>query len=572
MLAACGSNDDIENTVSPDNPVSGDEQSKVSLAFSVSSTAGQTRSTADIIQQTGQSFRRLDNIKFIAFQVRREVQKDDKAYPATLIDGGNIENTTLYFYNDFQMPIGTAALLVYAKAATITGKTGKADNGSTIASITDNTTPAAITFSPDYIYPTATDEGKAAAQAIAQYLTDIAKTTGWDENHDLRQNFIGKGAVAPTLIAGSSASVNAYVAKLVTELDKLSDTDLKTAIMTNINSKPEQLTDATKYYPASIGLPDGVAALKWNDTSKKFEPQTTTTLKDVNSLNVFAYPAELCYYGNSQIYTSKELLGHSGYSSTTDWVENVLSRYQNRPGIITSTTKSVAIEKPLQYGVARLDVALKANTTKAIISGDEKDVLLDGDGNNVVVEATSFPLTGVIVGGQRRVGFDYKPLSDSDPESMVYDSKVFKDADTNGNEKYDDPIYLLPTANATTFSDPVHTLLLQSLDGEDETIILEFENKSGTTFKGIDGLVNPDTKFYLIGTILKPTEVVGEDHTKRVFTQDHITTAKITIESLSRAYNAVPDLYYNALTSFQVVSIDIKPWSESSASRSVYNW
>jgi hypothetical protein len=249
-----------------------------------------------------------------------------------------------------------------------------------------------------------------------------------------------------------------------------------------------------------------------------------------------------------------------------------LSRYQNRPGIITSTTKSVAIEKPLQYGVARLDVALKANTTKAIISGDEKDVLLDGDGNNVVVEATSFPLTGVIVGGQRRVGFDYRPLSDSDPESMVYDSKVFNDADTNGNEKYDDPIYLLPTANATTFSDPVHTLLLQSLDGEDETIILEFENKSGTTFKGIDGLVNPDTKFYLIGTILKPTEVVGEDHTKRVFTQDHITTAKITIESLSRAYNAVPDLYYNALTSFQVVSIDIKPWSESSASRSVYNW
>ena len=76
----------------------------------------------------------------------------------------------------------------------------------------------------------------------------------------------------------------------------------------------------------------------------------------------------------------------------------------------------------------------------------------------------------------------------------------------------------------------------------------------------------------MIGTILKPVEEAGKDYTKRVFTQDHITIANVTIESLSRAYNAVPDLYYNALTSFQVVSIDIKPWSESSASRSVYNW
>ena len=399
MFAACGSSDDIENPVSPDGPVSGDEQSKVSLAFSVSNKAGQTRSSADIIQQTG-NFRGLDNIKFIVFQVRREVQKDDKSYPATLTDGGNIAGTTLYFYNDFQMPIGSAALLVYAKAATISGKEGKADNGSTIAAITDDTTPAAITFSPDRIYNGTTTHPEATA--LAQYLTRIANTTGWPEDHDLRQNFIGKGAVAPTLIAGSSASVKAYVQKLQEQISSWT-APLKEAILTNINNKAVTVGDINYNidditYPASIGLPDGVAALKWNETDKKFEPQITTTLKDVNSLNVFAYPAELCYYGNSQIYTSKTLLGHSSYTSTTNWVNNVLSRYENQPGIITSTTRSVAIEKPLQYGVARLDVALKANTTKATINGDEKDILVDGDGNHVVVEATSFPLTGVIVG------------------------------------------------------------------------------------------------------------------------------------------------------------------------------
>ena len=560
MLAACGSSDDIANTVSPDGPVSGDEQSKVSLAFSVSSTAAQTRSSAEMVQVSG--FRGITTPTLLAFQVRREVQKDDKAYPASVSGASGIDgkNAKFFFYNDFQLPIGTSALLVYAKATPVNDK---AVNGSTIPPIPTNTNPAAITFSPDCIYSGTTVHDD--AQAIADYLTAIANTPNWEGSSydELRQNFIGKGAVAPTLIAGSSASVNAYVDKLIVELNKSGDSQLKTDIITNINNKPVQLTDATKYYPASIGLPDGVAALKWvetttnNVTTGAFVPQTTTTLQGVNSLNVFAYPAELCYYGNSQIKTSESLIGHTGYTSATDWKESVLPNYTDGQ-IITSTTKSVAIENPLQYGVARLDVTIQAKTTK----------LKDSDGTDITVGATSFPLTGIIVGGQRRVGFDYKPLNSADAQSLVYDSQVKKDNNSSA--------YLLSTAPTAT--DAVHTLLLQSLDGEDETIILEFENNckdgdnNGVTFKGIDGMINPGTKFYLIGTILKPTEEEGKDYTKRVFTQDYITSANITIESLSHAYNAVPDLYYDALTSFQVVNIDIKPWSESSTSHSVYNW
>ena len=560
MLAACGSSDDIANTVSPDGPVSGDEQSKVSLAFSVSSTAAQTRSSAEMVQVSG--FRGITTPTLLAFQVRREVQKDDKAYPASVSGASGIDgkNAKFFFYNDFQLPIGTSALLVYAKATPVNDE---AVNGSTISTIPTNTNPAAITFSPDCIYSGTTVHDD--AQAIADYLTAIANTPNWEGSSydELRQNFIGKGAVAPTLIAGSSASVNAYVDKLIVELNKSGDSQLKTDIITNINNKPVQLTDATKYYPASIGLPDGVAALKWvetttnNVTTGAFVPQTTTTLQGVNSLNVFAYPAELCYYGNSQIKTSESLIGHTGYTSATDWKENVLPNYTDGQ-IITSTTKSVAIENPLQYGVARLDVTIQAKTTK----------LKDSDGTDITVGATSFPLTGIIVGGQRRVGFDYKPLNSADAQSLVYDSQVKKDNNSSA--------YLLSTAPTAT--DAVHTLLLQSLDGEDETIILEFENNckdgdnNGITFKGIDGMINPGTKFYLIGTILKPTEEEGKDYTKRVFTQDYITSANITIESLSHAYNAVPDLYYDALTSFHVVNIDIKPWSESSTSHSVYNW
>lgn len=552
MLSACGSSDDIESTTSPDDIVPKTEQTKVSLAFSVSGNADQqTRSTADVIQQTGQVFRGLSNPKFISFQVQREVQKDDTPYPATVTDGSSQdgENAKFFFYNSLELPIGTRSMLVYAKA---TGINGKDKNGSTVADYPTNMAPSGITFSPDRIYSSTTVHSDATA--IAEYLTDIANTTNWPENanQDLRNNFIGKGAVAPTLIAGSSASVQAYVNKLKDELQKLGNATLEAAILDNIN-KP-----FPSDYPASIGLPDGVAALKWDDTNKKFVPQTATTLQGVNSMNVFAYPAELCYYGNSQLYTHDDAVSHTGYTSATKWKEDVLPNYGSSPGVVSSTTRAVAIEQPLQYGVARLDVTIKAKTA----------TLKDGDDKDITIGDTSFPLTGIIVGGQRRVGFDYKPLNAADQQNMVYDKYVKKD--DNGTA------YLLSTDPAAT--DAVHTLLLQSLDGEDETIILEFENKckdgenKGIAFKGMDGMINPDTKFYLIGTILKPAEETGKDYTKRVFTQDHITTANIVIESLSRAYNAVPDLYFNALTSFEIVSVDIKPWSEASSSHTVYNW
>lgn len=552
MLSACGSSDDIESTTSPDDIVPKTEQTKVSLAFSVSGNADQqTRSTADVIQQTGQVFRGLSNPKFISFQVQREVQKDDTPYPATVTDGSSQdgENAKFFFYNSLELPIGTRSMLVYAKA---TGINGKDKNGSTVADYPTNMAPSGITFSPDRIYSSTTVHSDATA--IAEYLTDIANTTNWPENanQDLRNNFIGKGAVAPTLIAGSSASVQAYVNKLKDELQKLGNATLEAAILENIN-KP-----FPSDYPASIGLPDGVAALKWDDTNKKFVPQTATTLQGVNSMNVFAYPAELCYYGNSQLYTHDDAVSHTGYTSATKWKEDVLPNYGSSPGVVSSTTRAVAIEQPLQYGVARLDVTIKAKTA----------TLKDGDDKDITIGDTSFPLTGIIVGGQRRVGFDYKPLNAADQQNMVYDKYVKKD--DNGTA------YLLSTDPAAT--DAVHTLLLQSLDGEDETIILEFENKckdgenKGIAFKGMDGMINPDTKFYLIGTILKPAEETGKDYTKRVFTQDHITTANIVIESLSRAYNAVPDLYFNALTSFEIVSVDIKPWSEASSSHTVYNW
>lgn len=536
MLTACGSSDDMAET--PDTPVPGgggtSAPDAISLAFSVSSTTDKsTRSGADIIQQTG--FRGLTNLRFISFQVQREVQVGDVASNATVGAATEKEGTVndkaakFYFYQNCDLPLGTASLLVYAKAAAIEGKDNPAQNGSTLANYA-SLAPSNITFSPVQIFTesvtSSAGEEKTDAEKIADYLTDIAKSTGWAESTDLQLqpyylNFIGKGSITPTVIAGSSASVTAWVNKLKELIGALDASDVKTAILNNIGTG---LPSTISAYPRNKGLPDGTAALIWDDTNKAFVPVATTTMDpNINDITSLVYPAELCYYGNSQICTSTSAYDISSWTSK-NWgtspqdAGTVLENYKIDPGIVNTATKAVAVKKPIQYGVARLDAIIKAKSSP----------LKDAQNVNVTVGSASFPLTGIIVGGQRQVGFDFTAKADATPY-LAYDSHVLTDANATA--------YL-----STTEQDPVHTLLLQSKDGEDEMVILEFENNSGTDFAGINGTIYQGTKFYLIGMIGKPTLDASKDYTKRVFTQDYKTTVYITVESLANAYNIVPNL------------------------------
>ena len=88
----------------------------------------------------------------------------------------------------------------------------------------------------------------------------------------------------------------------------------------------------------------------------------------------------------------------------------------------------------------------------------------------------------------------------------------------------------------------VNTLVLQSYEGETVPVVLEFKNKTGNKFHGKDGVIYPNTKFYLIGQV-DPTKGEGEEDLKsRVFTQDHITMMTMKVTSLANAYSCMPDL------------------------------
>ena len=505
---------------STDNDMSQNEgsQKALDLLLSVGKTGNLTRQGVDVIQDEGQTFRGMKNLLIIPFATAGAVQVTANDVPLiSTVSGDNtnkVDNKSYYYFNKCLMMHGTNRVLVYGQAATISGKESADKNGKLETPLVDRKQPSDITFSLKSICETNNVEQD--AQDLADYMTAIANTTGWSttDNPQLKGlylDFIHAESEGTGLMAGSAAHVKAFVAALKTQLQVI-EGDLSNDIIETIDADTKSCLD--NGYPSgsgSIGLPDGAAALRW--TGSEFSVRTeTTTLDNINDITRWAYPAELWYYANSGIYTSNTEVPKTTYGNY-DWSYLLSTYYQGGPTIV-SETQSAAVGEPLQYGVGRLHITLNKITGQ----------LSDAKEQNVEYQqASQFPLTAVIIGGQHTVGFDFKPKgpqSDVDTR-FIYDT-VVGDADTNGNYT-------------------VNTLVLQSYDLEKVPIILEFENNTGNAFTGKDGIIYPDTKFYLIAQV-DPAGLCEGNYANRVFTQDYTTKMTMTVNSLKNAYSCMPDL------------------------------
>ena len=477
-----------------------------------------------------------------------------------------------FFTSSCEFNQGTNAILAYATPKTTTTSSFW-QNGALDASFNaDNDyQPAHISFrlktirsKDEYL---GTEDVKTVPEQLADYLTDIANTSigegenikTWKAYADptkpmmnaelklLFKNFTNQlsdevGEVLPS----SSANVKAWVTELWKQVNSLTsltgdDVEIKNAIKASIEVKLDVTTydwktdtkTAWDNFPATLHLPDGAAVVRWNGTA--FVPETqTTTIADINNLERFTYPAEIYYYGNSATWVSDTNLSNNfkekeTWKKTSETDENyVLSGFTLGP--VLSSTKTVAMSDPLQYGVGQLKVQLKKTNNAT---------LTDSKNSNIMVGTNQFKLTGIIVGGQLPVGYDFRPetvypvYSETDMR-FIYDSQV----NTNGTNT-DEPFYLSSSADAMK---DIQTLVLQSYTGRSLKLVLEFENNSGQDFKGNNGTVYQGTKFYLVGELVPTIKVNPDVHENRVFTQDHFTTIAVTVTSLAKAYNVLPNL------------------------------
>ena len=507
MMVSCSSADDIA-----DDANSQQAAQQVDLLVSVGSKTSQSNKQSVSALRRAATFLGMEDLVAIPFHTDgAAVAPTDHPYldmVSTTEESSRVEGHNNYYVDHCYLMPGTDRMLVYGKSKP-SPSADQTVNGVLSALPTVRTKLEDIRFSLSSIRHTT--EVHTDAQALADYMTSIANSTGWSTTEDVTlksyyTDFIHVTAEGAGLMSGAAAHIKAFVAALRAQLESRDDA-VSTAIKNNIDNNT---SIASNTYPRSIGLPDGAAAIRW--TGNKFEVRTASSpLDNINGITRYTYPAALVFFTDSPIRTSMTDVPKSTYQSSMAW-SNFLDEHYNNSQTVNTSTKAVAVVNPLQFGVANLRLTLTG------MIANIKDAK-----NNAVTNASmsTLPLTGVIIGGQHTVGYNMKPQGEQ--------------TDVDGRFIYETNI------TAETAGKAINTLVLQSYDNEKVPILLEFQNNTAYPFTGKDGIVYPATRFYLIGMIDPAGKGTGA-YANRVFTQDYTTTMSMVVSSLANAYTCMPDL------------------------------
>lgn len=522
------------------------ESVKTQFAINVPAVGkSDARMGEDIVQgQNTVVFRGMSNIRLVPFElgsvpssVTEPLTGSESLYYNAIelgaIGSSDLTSTTKYkVYNDVELPIGVNAFLFYGEATDKSGDASDKTNGALVPSYSTQGLEAGKTLADvhfDLKGILVGDDYKTTQTSLLAILDGIAKTEGWKAATGTLQpyytSFIG-------MEAGSANNILLAVQDLYNAVkgDVLTDENgLKAKIATKIeeyftpsgSSVPYTLTYKTTslaQYPFGIGLPDGAVQVAWRTDHFEYTSNVDYdggTSMNVSGLDKYVYPASLYYWDNTSLKISTEL--ESGNYGAKDW-SSIITDLYTEGWAVTASTQSVALAKAINYAVGRLDVYA------AFAAGEIYDANPSGQ-QPVRIPDDGFTLTGVLIGGQKNVGWNFTPLESDGTEKTIYDAAV--DAGAAGTEGV-----------TRTSGLKNRTLVLETAGkgGEKVNFALEFTNNSSQAFYGKDGLVPVGGKFYLVG------QLSADGSHAKVFEKDHYTKATVTINSLKNAYNCIPDL------------------------------
>lgn len=523
-FTACSEDDALENV----NPSFDGKNVKTQFAINVP-RAQTTRQTEAITQANGNSFRGMQDVKL--FSATTSIGSTTALNPITLdetIANNGLENTFRKVYADVTIPVGTTHFLFYGQAT----EDGDANNNGVLTMSADANTPADITFSLNQIHSTTLSDA-----TLLGYLNSICETTGWSTQATDSQLGIAYKSFT-SLTAGSAQSILKAVERLYNSITPLADADAAAgtqgAIAHAIKTQIEEAFTATSgtngytltyktesNFPENLGLPQGAARLIFATNAFNYNTVSNINGMAINPTTI-CYPAALYYHtgntplwanNNDQITWPTTLANWAITGSWTGWGTSV-----------TATTRTIALQKTINYGVALLKSNVK--TATGTLEDNAKAQGGAAANNTITVGETTFPVTAILVGGQP-AGTDWGFNPTGEKNQTIYDNVM------NGTNIY-----------ATTSNTAVnYTMVLDNKATTDEqdkvNIAVELTNNSGQDFYGADGLVPAGGKFYLVAQ-LDPTSATDEP--KRVFAQDYTTIVNLTVKSLQNAYVTIPDL------------------------------
>ena len=566
------------------NPTFDGKTVKTQFALNVPYGDTGTRMSAEATQKS--DFRGISNMVLLPFNANVTGTETSTSFislnqntNAFESDGNTYANQGRYIYRDVKIPIGTKHFVFYGKATgteTTTSDANKLfDKGylSNNLSGTTSGTPVSLdntNFALQKINETlnlSTAEGTTTGKydkvlKALQNVTDTKVTVGattieWNNitsATDMKLDHAKKLWEAfSTLKAGSANSVrktlnylksSAGVGALGTGTATADGDGLLKTLVTKIDEALTTLGDDNDF-PADFNLPDGAVGVNYDVTSKKwkFNSPENMNINTINYANI-TYPASLDYFVSSPAKARDDAstgLSDGKWPAKDEWTKDNAT-WTGWGDEVKNTTRTIALEKAIQYGVANLKLTIKANASTLSDNAQAKG----GQVADQNVDVTNkLVMTGVLIGGQpEQVEWNYEPKTTGTTFDLtIYDKKM------NGATASAKGIDVL----VGTASTPNYTLVLDNNNATTKPIYVAVElvNKTGIDFYGADGMIPADGKFYLIGK-LDPNNAatVGENPkgVDRVFLKDYTTTANLTIKDLKNAYNVIPDLRSTAIS------------------------
>lgn len=506
---ACTSDDEVANE--------NIDQKEVKTRFALSLTNSvKTRMDADLAQ-VDQQFRGMKDIQLFPFSSAISATTTIQNNPIALaqFDEFFAENVNAKVYTDVTIPVGTSDFLFYGRIVNNDGQ------GQLKASYEENTLKSgstvadAINFSLVPIVETPSFEG---GQAIIDGLNAVYAKIPADASWNVVRTAF------QSLKAGSWASVAAFMEDLyaAVKAGDPAETVITGAIVdagfVTADGKAVEKEDG---FPRALNIPDGAVQVAFNDGNFAYVDGSVDGMS-VPTMDVYTKPAELFYTVNSKGVIDEATTHADNFKKQEyeEWAQVIEGEYRGNVAPVTLQTKSVVLQDQVQYAVGRLDATVKVSAETVKDSGAEGK-----EANFVTVPAGGYTITGILIGGQKQVTWDFTP--NDAPEQTIYDANVTGTA-----------VVGTPTA-------PMYTLALETAKDQTINVAVEFVN-TGNDFYGINHQVIPaGTKFYLVAQLI-PSKAKNYDAAtlNKVFFQDHATKLDLTIgeTSLQNAYNVVPDL------------------------------
>ena len=494
-------------------------------------------------------------------------------------------------YNDVSIETGTTNFLFYSQAIRSTNNDVKFQQGSLKSSTptagTGTITPTSINFELDQIKSNLNFSSDPYASAYIGYLNSIigvndGATTGaktWLSYSSLASGATGSSAILQelynkfiTLKAGSAVGIAAAVEDLYNAVDGIiNETEsggttptteakiaqaIRSAILSTSEPKftldgsttayPYKLVATTtigyKDFPSNYFLPEGSVQVTYSNNNFSYVDGTYNIASPsaTPSTASYVYPAALWYYANSTISTSNSSQIDKYTVANTDAGWNILLGNYTAGKTVNTGTRSIAMDKRIKYGVGRLESRVYfTSATVQDNNPNNKDDKGNIIGSPVTIPTDGFPITGIIIGGQKHVGWDftsgsYTTSTTPVPQFTIYDQIMnasFAAKNTG----------IAEAASASSNS----TLVLETEEKE-VNIAIELVNNTGRTIYGSgSGIIPSGAKFYLVGKLniaQGSSNGTAENSATKIFQQAYVTMANFKISSLKSAYNTLPDL------------------------------